>query len=263
VPALALLLDDPARDIAPKIRANARQHGLTAVETELACRLADGRTVDEAASDQLISVHTARKYLQQIFAKTSTSRQAELVRVPISGTVPRAAVKAVLPRATVWPVLGHAAYLERLNACDMTLSTFPFGGLHSTIDSLSQGLPVVAMAGEQPHSRTDATMLRIAGMPGWLCAADPASYVAAALRIAGDDGLRVALSRQALACDVPGRLFGDASTPLGSDVSGMFTWIHANHEAIQASGLRVVRPPAAARAAPPVSSPSIPASCPA
>jgi len=150
VPALALLLDDPARDIAPKIRANARQHGLTAVETELACRLADGRTVDEAASDQRISVHTARKCLQQIFAKTSTSRQAELVRVPISGTVPRAALKAVLPRATVWPVLGRAAYLERLNACDMTLRPFPFGRLRSTIDSLSQGLPVVAMAGESP-----------------------------------------------------------------------------------------------------------------
>ena len=91
VPALALLLDDPARDIAPEIRDNARQHGLTAVETELACRLADGRTVDEAASDQRISVHTARKYLQQIFAKTSTSRQAELVRVLISGAAPRAA----------------------------------------------------------------------------------------------------------------------------------------------------------------------------
>lgn len=91
VPALALLLDDPARDIAPEIRDNARQHGLTAVETELACRLADGRTVDEAASDQRISVHTARKYLQQIFAKTSTSRQAELVRVLISGSAPRAA----------------------------------------------------------------------------------------------------------------------------------------------------------------------------
>lgn len=89
VPALALLLDDPARDIAPEIRDNARQHGLTAVETELACRLADGRTVDEAASDQRISVHTARKYLQQIFAKTSTSRQAELVRVLISGAAPR------------------------------------------------------------------------------------------------------------------------------------------------------------------------------
>ena len=95
----------------------------------------------------------------------------------------RAAVRAALPRATVWPVLEHAAYLERLNACDMTLSPFPFGGLHSTIDSLSQGLPVVAMAGEQPHARTDATMLRIAGMPGWLCTQDAGAYAAAALRI--------------------------------------------------------------------------------
>jgi predicted O-linked N-acetylglucosamine transferase (SPINDLY family) len=177
------------------------------------------------------------------------------------GDAVRAAVKAVLPRATVWPVLEHAAYLERLNACDMTLSPFPFGGLHSTIDSLSQGLPVVAMSGDQPHARTDATMLRIAGMPDWLCTQDAGSYVAAALRIAGDDDLRVALSRQALGCDVPGRLFGDATTPLGSDVSRMFTWIHANHEVIQASGLRVVRVPGQGDAGQALSSPSTPASC--
>lgn len=178
------------------------------------------------------------------------------------GDAVRAAVRAVLPRATVWPVLAHADYLDRLNACDMTLSPFPFGGLHSTIDSLAQGLPVVATTGDQPHARTDATMLRIAGMPGWLCARDEDAYVGAALRIAGDDGLRVELSRQALACDVPGRLFGDATTPLGSDVSQLFSWIHANHEAIQASGLRVVRPPSPGGDGP-VSSPSSLESCPA
>jgi len=97
-------------------------------------------------------------------------------------------------------------------------------------------------------------------MPGWLCTQDAGAYAAAALRIAGDDGLRVELSRQALGCDVPGRLFGDASTPLGSDVSRMFTWIHGNHEAIQASGLRVVRPPGVGRGPEAVSLPSSPGS---
>ena len=177
------------------------------------------------------------------------------------GDAVRAAVQAVLPRATVWPVLAHDAYLERLNACDVTLSPFPFGGLHSTIDSLSQGLPVVAMSGDQPHARTDATMLRIAGMPGWLCTTDADAYAGAALRILGDDALRVELSRQAVACDVPGRLFGDATTPLGSDVSALFSWIHASHEAIQASGLRVVRAPGQGEAAQALSSPSTPGSC--
>jgi len=91
LPALVALLEDPARDLTPEIRDNARRHGLTAVETELACRLADGQTIDQAAQEQRISVHTARKYLQQIFAKTQTSRQADLVRLLVSGTIPQGA----------------------------------------------------------------------------------------------------------------------------------------------------------------------------
>ncbi len=91
LPALVALLEDPTRDLTPEIRDNARRHGLTAVETELACRLADGRTIDQAAQEQRISVHTARKYLQQIFAKTQTSRQADLVRLLVSGTIPQGA----------------------------------------------------------------------------------------------------------------------------------------------------------------------------
>ena len=53
-----------------------------------------------------------------------------------AGDAVRAAVHALLPSAVVWPVLDYASYLARLNACDLTLSPFPFGGLHSVIDSL-------------------------------------------------------------------------------------------------------------------------------
>ena len=143
--------------------------------------------------------------------------------------------------ATVWGVLKYMKYLTQMNACDLTLSPFPFGGLHSVVDSLRQGLPVIAQQGDEPHSRTDALMLRLAGMPDWLVAKTPEAFVAAALRVISDDALRVQLSRQAVACDVASKLFGDATTVLGTEIGETFRWLHENHTAIQASGLKTVR----------------------
>lgn len=56
----------------------AAQFGLTAAESRLAVRLAEGRTIAEAAKMAGISMATARTHLRNIFAKTATSRQSEL-----------------------------------------------------------------------------------------------------------------------------------------------------------------------------------------
>lgn len=56
----------------------AAQFGLTAAESRLAVRLAEGRTIAEAAKMAGISMPTARTHLRNIFAKTATSRQSEL-----------------------------------------------------------------------------------------------------------------------------------------------------------------------------------------
>jgi hypothetical protein len=146
-----------------------------------------------------------------------------------------------LPGATVHGMLAYNRYLAELSACDLNLSPFPFGGLHSVVDSLRQGLPVVAMEGLEPHARTDAMLLRRLGMPAELIARDVDGYVAAALRVIDDDALRVRLSRQAVALDIDRVLYGDASTPLRSEVGDAVWWMYRNHEAIQASAARVFR----------------------
>jgi DNA-binding CsgD family transcriptional regulator len=56
----------------------AAQFALTVAESRLAVRLAEGRTVTEAAKLAGISLATARTHLRNIFAKTATSRQSEL-----------------------------------------------------------------------------------------------------------------------------------------------------------------------------------------
>ena len=54
---------------------------LSATEAALALQLAHGRTLTEAAVALNLSEHTARSYSKQIFSKTGTHRQAELVRL--------------------------------------------------------------------------------------------------------------------------------------------------------------------------------------
>jgi hypothetical protein len=146
-----------------------------------------------------------------------------------------------LPGITVHPILPYRRYLELLSACDVNLSPYPFGGLHSVVDSLRQGLAVVAMECPEPHGRTDAMLLRRLEMPEWLIAHDEDEYVAAALRVIDDDATRVALGRQALALDIDRLLFGDGTTPLRNEVVDAMWWIYENHEAIQASGRHVWR----------------------
>ncbi len=59
----------------------ARLYKLTSAEAHLAAALAAGQTLTEYAQDNELTMHTVRSALKQIFAKTDTHRQAELVRL--------------------------------------------------------------------------------------------------------------------------------------------------------------------------------------
>lgn len=60
-------------------------YGLTAAESKLASKLAAGHSLKEVAEASETSVHTLRCHLKAIFAKTGTSRQAELVNHLLRG----------------------------------------------------------------------------------------------------------------------------------------------------------------------------------
>ncbi|MFM7414505.1 MAG: hypothetical protein ACKO51_01700 [Alphaproteobacteria bacterium] len=146
-----------------------------------------------------------------------------------------------LPGSKVYPIKRYNDYLADVNACDINLSPFPFGGLNGVVDSFRQGIPLITLEGPDLPARLDSMMLRRLGMPEWLIAQDEEAYIRAALRLIDDDGERVALSRQILALDVEGVISGDASTPLKRDVVDAVWWIYRNHEAIKASGRKVFR----------------------
>lgn len=86
-PATALYLLDPDRDTGAMVTGLCRAYGLTATESALAVHLMGGATIENAAGRMHIQTQTARAYLKQVFAKTGTHRQAELVRALLGGIV--------------------------------------------------------------------------------------------------------------------------------------------------------------------------------
>ena len=63
-------------------------YSLTHAEIELVELLCDGLSLEEAAHRREVTMNTARSQLKQIFAKTNTSRQGELVRLVLAGIAP-------------------------------------------------------------------------------------------------------------------------------------------------------------------------------
>lgn len=78
--ALVTLLD-PLAAPTPRSALWRAAFGLTAREADLAAELFSGRTLEEASGALGITINTIRVHLRQIFAKTHTSRQAELVHL--------------------------------------------------------------------------------------------------------------------------------------------------------------------------------------
>ncbi|TCP33634.1 response regulator transcription factor [Sphingomonas sp. BK235] len=78
---------DPEQDLRRLIEPACKMYGLSPVETRLASLLADGTSLAEAAGAMHVREQTARSYLKQIFLKTDTNRQAELVWLMLKSAV--------------------------------------------------------------------------------------------------------------------------------------------------------------------------------
>jgi DNA-binding CsgD family transcriptional regulator/PAS domain-containing protein len=84
-PFVALFVDDPEEHVAPPAELLRSFFGLTVAESALARELSNGHSLAEAARRLEITYGTARQRLGQVFAKTGTTRQAELVHLLLTG----------------------------------------------------------------------------------------------------------------------------------------------------------------------------------
>ena len=80
-PSAVIFITDPERPAKPSLAAFAAYYGLTPAQAALAREMVKGDGVAAAAGRLKISYATARVHLLQIFQKTATCRQAELVRL--------------------------------------------------------------------------------------------------------------------------------------------------------------------------------------
>lgn len=87
--AVLIFVIDPAaeRTVPPGLMMEA--YGLTIAEARVAIASSSGKTVDETAAALRVSANTIKTHLRRVFAKTATSRQAELARLVASLAVVR------------------------------------------------------------------------------------------------------------------------------------------------------------------------------
>ncbi|MBK8177284.1 MAG: helix-turn-helix transcriptional regulator [Rhodospirillales bacterium] len=84
-PAALLFIGDPERPATFDQTRIARLYGLSRAESRVAALLASGYRLEQVAESLGIAYETVRKHLKQIFSKTGTYRQAELVRMLVTG----------------------------------------------------------------------------------------------------------------------------------------------------------------------------------
>lgn len=84
-PAAAVFIYDPERKLDLREATIARQYGLTPAEVGVVAGLVNGRSLQDIATDRGVSKNTVRSHLQRIFDKTNTNRQAQLVKLILSG----------------------------------------------------------------------------------------------------------------------------------------------------------------------------------
>ncbi|WP_313194391.1 glycosyl transferase [Shinella zoogloeoides] len=101
-------------------------------------------------------------------------------------------------------------HLARIGLADLFLDTFPYGAHSTAADAITQGLPVLTIAGKSFASRFCASIVTAAGIPELVCG-EPDDYVRMAIALAESPdrlaALRESLAQQRETCalrDMPG-----------------------------------------------------------
>lgn len=105
--ALIFISDPEIRDVSI-VNVLMEMYGLTPAEAELAQILSHGMSLEDAARLRHVTLNTARSQLKQIFAKTDTRRQGELLQLVLSGVASIDADAEVAPGAPAPDGIGPA-----------------------------------------------------------------------------------------------------------------------------------------------------------
>ena len=76
-----LFIADPESGHTGTTEALEQLYGLTHAEAELVRLISEGRSLDEVAEARGVTINAVRSQLKQVFSKTDTNRQGELVHL--------------------------------------------------------------------------------------------------------------------------------------------------------------------------------------
>lgn len=144
-------------------------------------------------------------------------------------------IRCWFPDAVIHRYTDYVAFMQTLARCDLHLSTFPFGGTNTNLDSMYLGIPMITLMGREAHSQIDAGMIRRAGLPEWLVAHTPDDYVKAALKLIHAPKERAKIARQLLKTPID-KIFTGSDPAASDDFVEAICWLYRNHEAIQGGG---------------------------
>lgn len=102
-PAAIVFISQPQDTLDIEEHHVARRYGLTSAETKLLRALADGKRLMDYADCAGITINTARTHLKQLFAKTESRRQTDLVRKFVADPILRLAGA----RSRMWEYRGR------------------------------------------------------------------------------------------------------------------------------------------------------------
>jgi predicted O-linked N-acetylglucosamine transferase (SPINDLY family) len=109
-------------------------------------------------------------------------------------------------RLIVAPRVPLGRHLARLGLADVFLDAFEWGAITGACDALWTGLPVVARTGDTQVARAAAGMLALVGVPE-LAAVRTEEYVAIAVRVATEPGVRPGIAARLLEARASNPLF--------------------------------------------------------
>lgn len=86
----SVIVGDPGAPTAPAVELLQSLHDLTPAEADLVSHLASGHSLEDAARARGVSINTARSQIKQVFHKTGTRRQGDLVQLVLRCFMPMA-----------------------------------------------------------------------------------------------------------------------------------------------------------------------------
>ncbi len=134
---------------------------------------------------------------------------------------------------TGWQDYGD--YINSIKSVDIVMNPFPFGHTNTVIDTLMCGKPCIGLEGIEPASKTEAHVLRAAGLEDLFVAKDEDDYknkfFAIAERIINGD--RNFFDRE--------KVYEDIFQPhADQDYGQLMKWVYDNHSKLKASGKRYI-----------------------